>query len=113
MREHLRVDCMDVMKVFFPRMIDYDSICASCSKPGHRGLSDPSSDHETLNALSLSRFDSIADETHSVPPTSRGMIWNEAVTLQDHDILQGKAPENHRTLLQAPNLYHMDKKRRD
>ena len=29
------------MKVFFPRMIDYDSICASCSKPGHRGLSDP------------------------------------------------------------------------
>ena len=29
------------MKVFFPRMIDYDSICASCSKPGRRGLSDP------------------------------------------------------------------------
>lgn len=29
------------MKLFFPRMIDYDSISASCSKPGHRGLSDP------------------------------------------------------------------------
>jgi hypothetical protein len=30
-----------MMKLFFPRMIDYDSISASCSKPGHRGLSDP------------------------------------------------------------------------
>jgi hypothetical protein len=35
------VQTVDVMKVFFPRMIDYDSICASCSKPGRRGLSDP------------------------------------------------------------------------
>ena len=34
-------DCMEVMKVFFPRMIDFDSISASCSKPGRRGLSDP------------------------------------------------------------------------
>ena len=33
--------CMDMMKVFFPRMIDFDSISASCSKPGRRGLSDP------------------------------------------------------------------------
>ena len=32
---------MEVMKVFFPRMIDYDSISAPCSKPGLRGSSDP------------------------------------------------------------------------
>ena len=36
---------MEVMKVFFPRMIDYDSISASCSKPGLRGSSDPYATH--------------------------------------------------------------------
>ena len=42
-------ETLDMMKVFFPRMIDYDSISASCSKPGHRGSSDPCIPHTHIH----------------------------------------------------------------
>jgi hypothetical protein len=60
---------LDMMKVFFPRMIDYDSISASCSKPGHRGSSDPCTASLTHSHIKICIYIHIHTHVHTYTHT--------------------------------------------